>query len=68
MQGQGQRQGQTGFADPNKVILAGYLMKQGKRKTWRKRWFVLMSGMLMYSRSHMVSLTWSLPSMLGQQD
>ncbi|GAA5884061.1 hypothetical protein JCM16303_001380 [Sporobolomyces ruberrimus] len=47
------RQGQTGFADPNKVILAGYLMKQGKRKTWRKRWFVLMSGMLMYSRSHM---------------
>jgi hypothetical protein len=37
------------------VILAGYLMKQGKRKTWRKRWFVLMSGMLMYSKSHMVS-------------
>lgn len=51
---QSQKQGQTGFADPNKVILAGYLMKQGKRKTWRKRWFVLMSGMLMYSRSHMV--------------
>ncbi|CEQ41691.1 SPOSA6832_03420 [Sporobolomyces salmonicolor] len=25
----------------------------GKRRTWRKRWFVLMSGMLMYSRSHM---------------
>ncbi|GAA5866642.1 hypothetical protein JCM1840_002417 [Sporobolomyces johnsonii] len=44
---------QSGFADPNKVILAGYLMKQGKRRTWRKRWFVLMSGMLMYSRSHM---------------
>ncbi|GAA5932089.1 uncharacterized protein JCM15063_001117 [Sporobolomyces koalae] len=44
---------QSGFADPNKVILAGYLMKQGKRKSWRKRWFVLMSGMLMYSRSHM---------------
>ncbi|GAA6033176.1 hypothetical protein JCM8097_002983 [Rhodosporidiobolus ruineniae] len=40
-------------ADPNKVILAGYLMKQGKRKNWRKRWFVLQSGMLMYSRSHM---------------
>ncbi|GAA5896638.1 hypothetical protein JCM8208_004252 [Rhodotorula glutinis] len=39
--------------DPNKVILAGYLMKQGKRKNWRKRWFVLQSGMLMYSRSHM---------------
>ena len=44
----------TGFGDPNKVILAGYLMKQGKRKTWRKRWFVLMSGRLVYSRSHMV--------------
>ncbi|CDR45582.1 RHTO0S11e02212g1_1 [Rhodotorula toruloides] len=40
-------------ANPNKVILSGYLMKQGKRKTWRKRWFVLTSGMLMYSRSHM---------------
>jgi len=40
--------------DPNKVILAGYLMKQGKRRNWRKRWFVLQSGMLMYSRSHMV--------------
>ncbi|GAA5991047.1 hypothetical protein JCM11641_006601 [Rhodosporidiobolus odoratus] len=40
-------------ADPNKVILSGYLMKQGKRKNWRKRWFVLQSGMLMYSRSHM---------------
>ncbi|GAA5821724.1 hypothetical protein JCM11251_000989 [Rhodosporidiobolus azoricus] len=39
--------------DPNKVILAGYLMKQGKRKNWRKRWFVLHSGVLMYSRSHM---------------
>ncbi|BGP19246.1 hypothetical protein JCM10213_007019 [Rhodosporidiobolus nylandii] len=39
--------------DPNKVILSGYLMKQGKRKNWRKRWFVLQSGMLMYSRSHM---------------
>lgn len=50
---QSQGQTQTGFADPNKVILAGYLMKQGKRKTWRKRWFVLMSGMLLYSKSHM---------------
>ncbi|BGP00620.1 hypothetical protein NBRC10513v2_006421 [Rhodotorula toruloides] len=40
-------------ANRNKVILSGYLMKQGKRKTWRKRWFVLTSGMLMYSRSHM---------------
>ncbi|GAA5912174.1 uncharacterized protein JCM6883_000586 [Sporobolomyces salmoneus] len=52
-QRQGGGGGQRGFADPNKVILAGYLMKQGKRKTWRKRWFVLMSGMLMYSKSHM---------------
>ncbi|GEM12332.1 PH domain containing protein [Rhodotorula toruloides] len=43
----------TSPANPNKVILSGYLMKQGKRKTWRKRWFVLTSGMLMYSRSHM---------------
>ncbi|KDE07760.1 PH domain-containing protein, partial [Microbotryum lychnidis-dioicae p1A1 Lamole] len=43
----------TGFTDPNKIILSGYLMKQGKRKTWRKRWFVLMSTRLMYSRSHM---------------
>lgn len=44
----------SGFGDPNKVILSGYLMKQGKRKNWRKRWFVLMSGRLVYSRSHMV--------------
>ncbi|SCV73571.1 BQ2448_7497 [Microbotryum intermedium] len=43
----------SGFTDPNKVILSGYLMKQGKRKTWRKRWFVLMSTRLVYSRSHM---------------
>ncbi|GAA5988746.1 hypothetical protein JCM10908_006154 [Rhodotorula pacifica] len=47
------QQSTTALADPNKVILSGYLMKQGKRKTWRKRWFVLTSGMLMYSRSHM---------------
>ncbi|KAK4046899.1 hypothetical protein OIO90_006407 [Microbotryomycetes sp. JL221] len=43
----------VGFGDPNKVILSGYLMKQGKRKNWRKRWFVLLSGKLMYSKSHM---------------
>ena len=42
------------FIDPNKVILSGYLMKQGKRRNWRKRWFVLQSGGLTYSRSHMV--------------
>jgi hypothetical protein len=48
-----------GFVDPNKIILAGYLMKQGKRKNWRKRWFVLQSTRLMYSRSHMVSHPWA---------
>lgn len=41
--------------DPHRVILAGYLMKQGKRKNWRKRWFSLSSEKLVYSRSHMVS-------------
>lgn len=41
--------------DPNKVILSGYLMKMGKRKNWRKRWFVLTSGSLVYCSSHMVS-------------
>lgn len=35
-------------------ILSGYLMKQGKRRNWRKRWFVLTSGSLFYSRSHIV--------------
>lgn len=40
--------------DPNKVILSGYLMKMGKRKNWRKRWFVLTSGSLVYCSSHMV--------------
>jgi hypothetical protein len=48
--------GDGGFGDPNKVIISGYLMKQGKRKNWRKRWFVLMSTRLVYSRSHMVRL------------
>ncbi|KAJ9124169.1 hypothetical protein QFC22_000966 [Naganishia vaughanmartiniae] len=42
--------------DPHKVILSGYLMKLGnKRKTWRKRWFVLTSGELVYTKSHMDS-------------
>jgi hypothetical protein len=42
--------------DPNKVIHQGYLMKQSsRRKTWRKRWFVLTGSTLMYTRSHMVS-------------
>lgn len=44
----------TFTTDPNKVILKAYLMKMGKRKNWRKRWFVLTSGNLMYSSSHMV--------------
>lgn len=40
--------------DPNKVITQGYLMKQsGRRKVWRKRWFVLTSSRLHYARSHM---------------
>jgi hypothetical protein len=31
-------------------------MKQSsRRKTWRKRWFVLTGSTLMYTRSHMVS-------------
>jgi hypothetical protein len=44
--------------DPKKVILNGYLMKLGTRgkKTWRKRWFVLTSGELVYTKSHMVSV------------
>lgn len=44
----------TTSTDPSKVIMSGYLMKQGKRRNWRKRWFVLMSGSLSYQRSHMV--------------
>jgi hypothetical protein len=38
----------------DKVILSGYLTKQGKRKNWRKRWFTLTSTSLSYSKSHMV--------------
>lgn len=42
--------------DPTKVILSAYLMKRGKgRRNWRKRWFVLTSGALVYTKSHMVS-------------
>lgn len=44
--------------DPNKVITQGYLMKQsGRRKVWRKRWFVLTPSRLLYSRSHMDAKT-----------
>ena len=43
--------------DPTKVILSAYLMKRGKgRRNWRKRWFVLTSGALVYTKSHMVSV------------
>jgi hypothetical protein len=42
------------FKDTSKVIHQGYLMKQSnRRKHWRKRWFVLTSSTLSYSRSHM---------------
>jgi hypothetical protein len=46
--------------DPKKVILNGYLMKLGTRgkRSWRKRWFVLTSGELVYTKSHMVSGAW----------
>lgn len=40
--------------DPTKVILSGYLMKCGKRKSWRKRWFVLTGEKLVYCSNHMV--------------
>jgi hypothetical protein len=36
-------------------VISGYLMKATKRKNWRKRWFMLTSSRLMYSRSHIVS-------------
>ena len=39
--------------DPTKVIIQGYLMKQGKRKTWRKRYFQMVSHRLVYAKSHM---------------
>lgn len=42
--------------DPTKIILSGYLMKCGKRKTWRKRWFILTGEKLTYCGNHMVSI------------
>ncbi|WVW84433.1 hypothetical protein I302_106467 [Kwoniella bestiolae CBS 10118] len=42
--------------DPTKVILSAYLMKRSKgrgRKVWRKRWFVLTSQGVTYTKSHM---------------
>lgn len=41
--------------ESDKIILAGYLTKQGKRRNWRKRWFSLSNTSLSYSRSHMVN-------------
>lgn len=44
--------------DVGKVIMSGYLMKCGsKRKTWRKRWFVLSGDRMIYTGSHMVRNT-----------
>lgn len=54
--GAAEMQGTPIQSDPDRVILNGYLMKMGvKRKVWRKRWFVLTSSALMYTKSHMVS-------------
>ncbi|PLW08666.1 hypothetical protein PCASD_24945 [Puccinia coronata f. sp. avenae] len=39
--------------EAGKTIIQGYLIKQGKRKTWRKRYFMLTSQKLVYSRTHM---------------
>lgn len=44
--------------DPNKIILATYLMKKSRkttRKLWRKRWFYLTSSSITYTKSHMDS-------------
>jgi hypothetical protein len=48
----------TPVSDPNKIIIATYLMKKSRktaREVWRKRWFYLTSGGMTYSKSHMVS-------------
>ncbi|KAG0150277.1 hypothetical protein CROQUDRAFT_38563 [Cronartium quercuum f. sp. fusiforme G11] len=39
--------------EAGRTIIQGYLMKQGKRKTWRKRYFILTSQKLVCSRTHM---------------
>lgn len=44
-----------GGPDTSKVVMSGYITKMGKRRSWRKRWFLLNGEMLMYAGSHMVS-------------
>jgi hypothetical protein len=44
-----------GGPDASKILMSGYITKMGKRKNWRKRWFLLNGEMLMYAGSHMVS-------------
>ncbi|KAH9052992.1 hypothetical protein EDB83DRAFT_2507029 [Lactarius deliciosus] len=42
-----------GPPDASKVVMSGYITKMGKRRNWRKRWFMLNGEMLMYAGSHM---------------
>ncbi|KAH9055218.1 hypothetical protein EDB87DRAFT_1764182 [Lactarius vividus] len=42
-----------GPPDASKVVMNGYITKMGKRRNWRKRWFMLNGEMLMYAGSHM---------------
>lgn len=42
-----------GGPDASKVVMSGYITKMGKRRNWRKRWFLLNGEMLMYASSHM---------------
>lgn len=53
-----QQQMSPAVSDPNKIIVAAYLMKKSRKTTrevWRKRWFYLTSAGMTYSKSHMVS-------------
>ncbi|KAI0303577.1 hypothetical protein B0F90DRAFT_1707057 [Multifurca ochricompacta] len=45
--------GGGGPVDGSKVVMSGYITKMGKRRNWRKRWFMLNGEMLMYAGSHM---------------
>ncbi|KAI9460746.1 hypothetical protein F5148DRAFT_251418 [Russula earlei] len=42
-----------GGPDASRVVMSGYITKMGKRRNWRKRWFLLNGEMLMYAGSHM---------------